>query len=242
MATNVVEHPRLAAVYDALESDRSDLDVYVAIAEELDARTVLDVGCGTGTFALRLAARGIDVVGVDPSRALLDVARAKRGAAKVRWIHGFADALPRFDRDLATMTGNVAQAIVDDVDWYRTLGGIREALRPGGRLVLETRDPAFEAWRSWNRDASYGVTEVEGVGAVESWHDVTDVTGPLVAFRSTCVFPDGESVVSDSTLRFRTQAEVEADLEAHGYLVEDVRGAPDRPDRELVFLARRPTL
>jgi predicted RNA methylase len=50
------EHPRLTAIYDALiDPDRSDLDVYVAIADELRARSVLDVGCGTGTFALTVA-------------------------------------------------------------------------------------------------------------------------------------------------------------------------------------------
>ena len=42
-----------------------------------------------------------------------------------------------------------------------------------------------------------------------------------------------------STLRFRTRAEVEASLVAAGFAVADVRDAPDRPGRELVFLARR---
>jgi hypothetical protein len=51
---------------------------------------------------------------------------------------------------------------------------------------------------------------------------------------------DGEVLTSDSTLRFREREEVEADLVAHGYVIVDVRGAPDRPGRELVFLARRP--
>jgi 2-polyprenyl-3-methyl-5-hydroxy-6-metoxy-1,4-benzoquinol methylase len=51
VADDIFEHPRLAAIYDALDSDRSDLDVYVAIADELGARRVLDVGCGTGTLA-----------------------------------------------------------------------------------------------------------------------------------------------------------------------------------------------
>ncbi|WP_248294201.1 hypothetical protein [Actinoplanes sp. TBRC 11911] len=40
--------PRLAALYDLFEDDRDDLDAYVAIAADLDARTALDVGCGTG--------------------------------------------------------------------------------------------------------------------------------------------------------------------------------------------------
>jgi hypothetical protein len=70
---------------------------------------------------------------------------------------------------------------------------------------------------------------------------VTKVNGSLVSFRSTTVFAsDGEVLTSDSTLRFREREEVQADLLAHGYVVDDVRGAPDRPGREFVFFARRP--
>jgi hypothetical protein len=132
------------------------------------------------------------------------------------------------------------RSIVADSDWNGTLRGIHRALRPEGHLVFETRDPAYEAWREWNRDSSHAVTEVEGVGAVESWHELTDVSLPLVSIRSTCVFPDGEVLTSDSTLRFRDEAEVRSSLAAYGYVVEEVRDAPDRPGRELVFVARRP--
>jgi len=79
MADEIFEHPRLVAIYDALDPDRSDLDVYAAIADELGARRVLDVGCGTGTFALFLAGRGLEVTGVEPAGGSLDVARAKPG-------------------------------------------------------------------------------------------------------------------------------------------------------------------
>lgn len=40
---------------------------------------MLDIGCGTGAFALLPADRGIEVVGVDPAQASIDVARAKPG-------------------------------------------------------------------------------------------------------------------------------------------------------------------
>ncbi|MDP9398308.1 MAG: class I SAM-dependent methyltransferase [Actinomycetota bacterium] len=241
MPDAIFEHPRLVAIYDALDADRSDLEVYAAIAEELGARRVLDVGCGTGTFALLLAERGLAVTGVDPAAGSLDVARAKPGAERVRWIHGDATALPPMRVDLATMTGNVAQSIVDLPAWEGTLRGVHEALRPGGHLVLETRDPAYRGWQEWNRAASYRVTEIPGVGAVESWVELTHVSGPLVSFRSTWVFEsDGQVLTSDSTLRFRDRAEVEAALLAHGYAVDEVRDAPDRPGREFVFLARRP--
>ncbi|MFI1728291.1 class I SAM-dependent methyltransferase [Streptomyces acidicola] len=241
MANEGFTHPRLAAIYDPLDPDRSDLDAYHDLAERFGARRVLDIGCGTGVFALQLAERGIEVVGVDPARASVDVARAKPGADRVRWICGDATALPPLRVDLATMTANVAQQIVDPNAWRHTLQGAFEALRPGGRLVFETRDPARRAWETWNREASHGVTEIPGIGAVESWVELVDVTGPLVTFRWAYVFAaDGHVLTSDSTLRFREREEVEADLTAEGYVLEGVRDAPDRPGKEFVFIARRP--
>ena len=58
MADAHYTEPRLAALYDPLDQDRSDLDVYAAMAAEFGARSVLDIGCGTGTFACLLASRG----------------------------------------------------------------------------------------------------------------------------------------------------------------------------------------
>ncbi|MFD3353510.1 class I SAM-dependent methyltransferase [Streptomyces fradiae] len=240
MADEAFDDPRLAALYDPLDPDRSDLALYLRLAREFGAWRVLDIGCGTGVFALLLAARGVDVVGVDPSRASLDVARAKPGAGRVRWIHGDATALAPLRVDLATMTANVAQEITGPADWRGTLRGAREALRPGGRLVFETRVPARRAWEGWNRTDSYTVVDVPGTGPVESWHELLAVELPLVAFRSVRVLPDGEVLASESTLRFREREEVEADLVAHGFAVEEVRDAPDRPGREFVFVARRP--
>jgi SAM-dependent methyltransferase len=180
------------------------------------------------------------VTGVDPARASLDVARAKPGAEGVRWLHGDATALPPLQVDLVTMTGNVAQAIADEDAWAGTLRGIHEALRPGGHLVFETRDPAAEAWREWTRTASFERTEIDGVGVIEHWAELTTVDLPLVTFRWTFVLPDGDVLTSGSTLRFRERDEVRAALVAHGYTVDEVRGAPDRPGRELVFFAHRP--
>jgi SAM-dependent methyltransferase len=225
--------PRLAPLYDVFDDERRDLDVYLALAAELGARSVLDVGCGTGSFAVLLAGAGFDVVGIDPAAASLEVARGKPGAESVRWIEGDATTLPRLEVDLATMTGNVAQAIVEPDDWSGTLTGMRGALRPGAYLVFETRDPPRRAWEEWTREATRRV-----VAGVEYWVDVVDVSLPLVSFRATYVFPDGETKHSDSTLRFRERDEVEMDLVAHGYEIVEVRDAPDRPGRELVFVAR----
>jgi SAM-dependent methyltransferase len=240
MADECFGHPRLAAIYDPLDPDRGDLDAYVRMAEEFGARRVLDIGCGTGVFALLLADRGVEVVGVDPAQASIDVARAKPSSERVRWICTDATALPPLRVDLATMTANAAQEIVDPPAWQKTLRGAYEALRPGGHLVFETRNPARHAWEDWNRESSYRVSEIPGVGVVESWVQLIEVNSPLVTFRWTYAFAaDGQMLTSDSTLRFRERQEIEADLVAHGYLLKDVRDAPDRPGKEFVFLAHR---
>ncbi|WP_269856016.1 class I SAM-dependent methyltransferase [Streptomyces sp. RPT161] len=241
MADEIFEHPRLAAIYDPLDPDRSDLHAYLNIAQQLDARQVLDIGCGTGVFALLLADRGIEVVGVDPAQASIEVARSKPGSDRVRWTCGDTTALPPLQVDLVTMTANVAQEIVAPRTWQRTLKGAYEALRPGGHLVFETRDPAKRAWEMWNRTASHRVTEIPDVGNVERWVELVEVSGPLVTFRWNYVFAaDGQQFTSHSTLRFRERQEIEADLMAQGYVLQDVRDAPDRPGKEFVFVAQRP--
>lgn len=233
--------PRLAQIYDVLEAKRDDLDHYLAIAAELGARRVLDVGCGTGTFACLLADRGVEVVGVDPAAASLDLARAKPGAQRVRWLHGDATSLPELRVDLATMTANVAQVFLGDEEWSATLRGIHAALRPGGHLVFEVRDPARQAWLDWNRASSYLSLDVPGAGTVETWLDLTEVDGEYVSYRRTCIFAaDGTTLTSDSTRRFRSRAEIEGSLRRAGYALAEVRGAPDRPGREWVFVARKP--
>ena len=181
--------PRLAEIYDVLEGERDDLDHYLAVAAELGARSVLDVGCGTGTFACLLADRGIEVVGVE---------------------------------------------------WTATLRGIYAALRPGGHLVFEVRDPARKAWLGWNREATYVSREIPGVGGVETWYDATKVNGEYVSYRRTYVFAvDGTTLTSDSTRRFRSRTEIDGSLRSGGYTLVNVRDAPDRPGRELVFIARK---
>ena len=231
---------RLAGVYDALHPDRSDLDAYIAIIDEVHASSVLDVGCGTGTFACRLAAGGLAVVGVDPALASLDVARGKPHADRVRWIHGDATMLPPLAVDAAVMTGNVAQVFITDDEWLATLAGTHARASPG--------------WSVGVRESRAGEASVGAVDARAHPHDggrrrhrnrrvlgdLLAVDGDLVTFRSvTRLHRDGLEIESRSTLRFRDRTELLASLDATGYDIVDVRDAPDRPGLENVFIADR---
>jgi hypothetical protein len=75
----------------------------------------------------------------------------------------------------------------------------------------------------------------------ESWTEVTGVDGDLVSVRRTYVFAaDEATLTSQSTWRYPPRAAIEDSLTSAGYELADVRDAPDRPGRELVFIARRP--
>jgi 2-polyprenyl-3-methyl-5-hydroxy-6-metoxy-1,4-benzoquinol methylase len=240
MADAIFEVRRLAEIYDPLDPDRGDLDVYVTLSEELASRSVLDIGCGTGTLACLLAERGVDVTALDPAAASLDVARTKAHADRVKWILGDAAALPSLQVDLVTMTGNVAQVFLTEEEWSSTLKAAASVLRPGGHLVFETRDPAREGWQEWSRQQTYRRVVLPDVGEIETWIDLKEVTLPFVTFRWTFVFvSDGTRSTSDSTLRFWERDEITNSLVHEGFTIDDIRDAPDRPGRELVFIARR---
>jgi SAM-dependent methyltransferase len=241
----IFSHPRLARVYDPLDPDRSDLDGYVELVDELGAATVLDVGCGTGTLACRLSALGVQVLGVDPAEASVAVAQGKPGADRVEWMVGTAadvasDPGRLAQYDLATMTANVAQVFLDDEEWLATLRAIHHCLRAGGHLAFETRVPADRGWTRWTKELTHQVVEVEGEGLVEDWVQVTAVDGELVTFESPTIFhADGERIDSTSTLRFRGEEALRSSLERAGFTDVELRDLPYALGRGWLVVARR---
>jgi SAM-dependent methyltransferase len=232
---------RLAVLYDLFDGSRDDLDIYEEIIDELEATRVLDLGCGTGALAIRLHARGLEVVGVDPAGASIDVARAKPGGDAITWIVGDATHLDHSQPapfDLAVSTGNAVQGIVAHEDWHGALTALATAIRPGGHLVFETRVPERRAWESWTPESSHQVGRTPDGARVETWNEVIAVDLPLVTFETTFRFPD-HTVLSTSVLRFRSLDEITSDLDVAGFDVVDVRDAPDRPGLEWIFVARR---
>lgn len=236
--------PRLVDLYDRDNPRGADTEFYLRLAEDLDARRILDLGCGTGLLTRELAGDGRDVAGIDPSPAMLAVARRQPNAEGVQWIEGDASALGTPEADLVVMTGNVAQVFLDDGEWAATLRAIHAALRSGGHLAFETRNPDDRAWERWNRDATYERIESPH-GPMECWLELVSVGNGRVRFEGHNIFTaTDEVVVASSELRFRSQEEVTTSLITAGFTVVQMYGDWDRgpltsASRVMVFIARR---
>ena len=248
MTPKLADHyidPRLVDLYDLDNPRGADTDFYLRLAKDLNARSIIDLGCGTGTLAIELAERGFHVTGIDPSASMLAVARRKPGADRVCWLEGDASALGSNVASLVLMTGNVAQVFLEDADWEDVLRRIYIALRPGGHLAFETRNPEVRAWEGWTRATTY--TEMDTPhGPLECWMDITRSDNGRVLIEGHNVFKaTGEDIVAQEELRFRSYAEVQSSLMQAGFNVEQVYGSWQSEDftpssRFMVFIARRP--
>jgi ubiquinone/menaquinone biosynthesis C-methylase UbiE len=108
---------------------------------------VLDVGCGTGLLATRLAGAGYDVTGVDPSEGMLEMLQAR--ATEVDGVQGSGTALP-FADDTFDLVLSVAvmHHIADPDEVHRALGEMVRVAKPSGRILLWDHNPRNPYWKS----------------------------------------------------------------------------------------------
>ncbi len=237
---------RIVRLYDQDNPDGPDHDFYRTTADNLAPRTIIDLGCGTGMLTVTLRYPDRTVLGIDPSQSMLDFATKRPGSQGVRWVRGDASSLARGCADLIVMTGNVAQHIVGTA-WPATLRDVYAGLRPGGRLVFESRNPAARAWENWATTGQ--TTRKTTFGKVIEWMKVEPMTrdGHVSFVAHNIIGWSGESIIERQTLAFRSEDRIRFDLADAGFHVEAVWGGwNDGPvgadSRVLVFQAQRLSL
>lgn len=215
------------------------------------SRRVLDLGCGPGEHARRLAAEGFEVVGLDASAAMLDQALEEPVPPNLSFVRGDL-------RDLAALTegsfgaaiclGNTLPHLKTREELERMAGGLRERLLPGAPLLLQIL----------NYDRIFAAGE-----RVLPVNFRPDPDGEVVFVRLMTPQDDGGVLFYPLTLRLRPggsppvelmharevhlrgwrRAEVEEVLAAAGFqhleAFGDFDGAPwQESSRDLVFVAR----
>jgi SAM-dependent methyltransferase len=138
----------VAATYDEASADVFDDSVVGPavglLAELAGGGRALEFGIGTGRIALPLAQRGVEVHGIDQSRAMVDRLRAKPGGSGIDVIIGdFVDARVPGEFSLAFLVFNtICNLTTQDAQVGCFVNAARH-LRPGGRFVVEVGVPAL---------------------------------------------------------------------------------------------------
>ncbi|WP_150239982.1 class I SAM-dependent DNA methyltransferase [Nocardiopsis quinghaiensis] len=211
MVDRLFSRPDMAGLYDSFcfWGCSPDDDFYLDLV--MDARSVLDVGCGTGLLQRVARERGHTgrLVGLDPADAMLEVGRRDRD--DIEWTLGDLARGPYDGRaggpyedefDLVVMTGHAFQVLTTDDELREALAAVRRALTEDGRFVFETRNPAVRGWEAWHPERVRTVTTPDGREAT-SVHRLESVEGELVTFTSSHTVEGWtEPGRSRSTLRF----------------------------------------
>ncbi|MCH9669667.1 MAG: class I SAM-dependent methyltransferase [Actinomycetia bacterium] len=137
------DHPGFAGVTGSvfaaifLLNGRANARLAADLTQISPADHVVDVGCGPGNAVRTAARRGAQAIGVDPSRAMLRVARLSTRDSAVQWAEGGAESLP-----VPTGSATVVWALATVHHWRDVTAGLAEAhrvLSPGGRLLAVER-------------------------------------------------------------------------------------------------------
>jgi SAM-dependent methyltransferase len=191
----------------------------------------LDVGCGTGALAERLAAHGYEVVGVDPSDGMLEVLR--RRCPAVRAVQASGTELP-FDDDSFQLVFTVATMhhIAEPDAVRQALIEMVRVSRPGGRVVIWDHNPHNPYWRSLMSRVPQDTGEERLIGAEEVIRGLIAGGAQVLAVQRLGWMPDfAPSPLVPAAARverlFERLPRVR-DYGAHNVIVASKRVAPDQ--------------
>lgn len=225
-----MQYHEYAAIYDRSGQLRFSvlMDLYlqdVLRAHPVVGRAMLDLACGTGTLALLMAERGWQVLGLDRSAAMLEQARRKAAAdgeaVTARFAEGdMRDFTLASPVDLVTCCYDTLNYLTDPADLQRCFQSVAQAVAPAGLFCFDLATDFFlqNYWQGVEVDQFDGVTQI-----MQSHYDASSGCSTLVL---TGFVPAGRGRYR----RFRevhveraySQAEVDALLQAAGFVVEAV--------------------
>jgi SAM-dependent methyltransferase len=161
----------VADVYDAWYSQGDPTPIVECLAQLTGEGPILELGVGTGRVALPLAARGLDVHGIDASSSMVEKLRAKQGARDIQVTLGDFTELELEARfSLAYVVFNTFFSLLEQDDQVRCFHSVADHLAPGGRFLLECFVPDLGRFNREQRFAVHAL-EDDGIRLEATLHD-----------------------------------------------------------------------
>ena len=221
---------------EILTAERTDEDVakIVELLELEPDAEILDCPCGHGRIANALAERGFRVTGVDTSDFFLEKARADAAArgVEVEYVHGDMRELPWRERFDGLVNWFTSFGYFSDEENKAVLRGFHDALRPGGRLVLETQNVSRILLAP---QPMHVVGERDGDVMIDRWELDAENARFLT---ERLVMRGGRARKVHFSVRWFTPPELRSWLEEAGF--ENVRMPGLTAETRLVVVADRP--
>ena len=252
---NSSQYDDWASIYDTVYSYvREDIPFYVEEAKAANG-PVLELGCGTGRVTIPIAKAGVQIVGLDFSSAMLDIARDKAdallGLDNLSLIQGDMSDFNIEDRfGLIIIPFRGFQSLLSVEDEIKTLANIRRQLAPGGRLVLNIFVPDIDMMTQ-DFDVPYhfrDVTDPQTGTSFVLWNQTEyDSHSQVMRIRTTVERLDDNSAVvqklyRDFQLRNIFRWEMHHLLTSSGFRIDDLygdfsRSYFDEASTEMVWVA-----
>lgn len=234
-------NPELAQFYEVNDHNRPDYDVIFNLAQ--GAKTILDLGCGTGVLSARLA-KIADVTAVDPAGAMLDIARERYGAVNLNWIEGDARNI-RLDRkfDFILLSGHAFQVFLTKEDQRAALRTIAAHLSGGGRFIFDSRNPHFPGSKERTKTETLRKFNHSKLGDAEAWNESNydENLGVLTYSNSYRVSGESDVKSAEEQIKYTPKPELLELISEVGLVVTQCFGSWDetpfqKTSREIILI------
>jgi 2-polyprenyl-3-methyl-5-hydroxy-6-metoxy-1,4-benzoquinol methylase len=216
------------------ERTQEEVERIVELLELPPGAEILDCPCGHGRISNALAERGFRVTGLDATELFLEHARedAKARGVEVEYVHGDMRELPWRERFEAVVNWFTSFGYFSDEENKVVLRGFHDALRPGGRLLLETQNVSRIML---DPHPVHVVGERDGDLMIDRWELDAENARFLT---ERLVMRGGRARKAHFSVRWFTPPELRSWLEEAGF--ENVRMPGLTPETRLVVVADRP--
>lgn len=215
-------YEQMGDFYDLVYSEQFDSDFYLKEAKKAEG-PVLELGCGTGRIAIKLAKEGIDVTGLDMSEKMLELLKRNAHQAGVK-VKTYLGDMRDFNIEekfrLAVFPYRSFLHLLSTADREKTLANVYNHLEEGGKVILHVYNPSQEELETTGEPHKIDETEAikEGKKYLMKWFLQYHPENGTADYMIVVHREDGtEKEKFKMTVSFITVAELKTILEEAGY-------------------------